>query len=393
MQKYTNESLEKFLESSSTSDSDFIRKLNLFEKNISKLNNRSKFNIYLNLSNAWGLKRPENNKKIFVTALDYAKKAECYMKDLPDDLKRHLFFVKGHIFAKIGNTVESKESFIRQIYFNLKNSSLLKFNGSEKIVGRIIEFKGLPLYSFRPINKFSISDLIKDELTVADPALFNDPFDTPLFSYLAYRRNKIQKESGYDIKPLCDAYKHIKVRCFVMDVTTKKERPFQNQLMWSHYADSHKGICIRYKFDHNVNSGEGNLLEFSNWSDVDYIENIEIKGPQPLEIRSLLATKNKCWEYENEVRLIHFDPECHDNFKQISLKESESRIEAIFFGCRCSEEDKTTIRRLFNSQPNIEFFEFQNIPEGIWNDIYSLDAVDEKRLNKLNSESSYGIKL
>lgn len=32
----------------------------------------------------------------------------------------------------------------------------------------------------------------------------------------------------------------------------KDKKEFLNTLMWAHYADSHKGICIKYHFHHSM---------------------------------------------------------------------------------------------------------------------------------------------
>lgn len=378
IKEYTNESLEEFLKSYKTIDSEFIRILNLFEKSILNLNEISKFNIYLNLSNAWGLNKDDCREGL-VTALTYAKEAEHYINGLPYGMKKDFYFVKSHIYARMENYNESKESYVKHIYFNscceifpqLPAGTFKKVNGFSKI----------PLYSFRPINKYSISDLIKGQITLADPVTFNDPFDTPLFSYIELHRRKIKDKSKYDIKPMVDAYRHIKIRCFVKHNIKKRKQPFEDQLMWSHYADSHKGICIRYKFDPEINLEDKELLTFSNWYDVRYLHKIKIEDPKSVELRSLLATKNKCWEYENEVRLIDFDPTCPDKYKQISIK--KSKIEAIFFGCRCPREDIIMVKKIFPKTTDIKFFEFKFNPEGIWNDTYKLEPKDKKKFIQL----------
>lgn len=395
MQEYTNESLNEFLDNSIKKiDLDFINKLKSFEGNINNLNELSKSLIFLYLSDALSLDNIVGHNQDLPNALTYANEAEVYMKGLPDedDLKKRLYFIKGHIHARMGEAEKSKESFVKYIYLNEKNKSRINFIEIVADAMQIIAFSSMSYYSFRAINKYVITDLINDEITLTDPALFNDPFDTLMFNFLELARKKTEEKSKYDIKPLCDAYKYIKVRCFVKDNFSKHDKAFQNLLMWSHYADSHKGICIRYKFNHKEVEEYREKYKFSNWFDVDYKQKIDLKGSESPKLKLLFATKNECWNYENEVRLIHFDPECENEFKQIPLKEIDSKVEAIFFGCKCPNKDKETIKEIFKGK-DVAFFEFKKIPKVIWSDIYKLEPEDEERFDKLKSELSYEVKL
>jgi len=308
MQEYTNESLQEFLKNNKDLNSAFISELLLFEKHIDKLEKEGVFLIYLNLCKALGINRE------FETAIEYANKAEDIIPNWNYVFKRDLFFEKGHVYARMGDGKKSEGAFVKHIYYNSSPENFVLIAGVK--LRRLNESSQKTLYSFRPINKYSISDLIKNELTIADPDTFNDPFDTPLFSYLEFQSSQIKENPDYDIKPLIDAYKHIKVRCFVKHKERSRKQPFENQLMWSHYADSHRGICIRYKFDADITIEDEKEKIFSILYNVDY--KLEIKPDNPKSLKFLLATKEKCWKYENEVRLVHFDPSCPDKYKSIS---------------------------------------------------------------------------
>jgi len=386
---YNDDSLNRLQESYKVKEIDlyFINELLMFELNIGNLNEDSKYSVYSLLMRAFSFDDIVGINQDLHKALFYAEKTKNIIENLPDANHADLFFELAHVYAKIGDIENSETSFNEHIYYNIKDSSYPLVIGINKYKPKISEFSNMPLYSFRSIHRHSISDLIKEELTLADPALFNDPFDTPLLSLIEQRKQKANEKSNYFIIPQFNAYKHVKVRCFVKDKIEENNMAFQNLLMWSHYADSHKGICIRYKFNHKKNEGDKEKHIFSNWYIVDYEENIDFKSSKYQEMKSLLATKNKCWEYENEVRLIHFDPECRNDFKQIPLKEIDSKVEAIFFGCKCPENDKKTIKEIFKNQKDIEFFEFNNNPKGLWSEIYKLKPEDEIRFQKLSSLS------
>lgn len=87
---------------------------------------------------------------------------------------------------------------------------------------------------------------------------------------------------------------------------------YKNRLMWSHYAESHKGFCIEYDF-----SGMGEDILSKLPLPVIYSENRPLipwkaafenseKNMEEAyaEIMIGLLTKDKAWEYENEWRIL-----------------------------------------------------------------------------------------
>jgi hypothetical protein len=77
-------------------------------------------------------------------------------------------------------------------------------------------------------------------------------------------------------------------------------RNWDNLLLWSHYGDSHKGICLGF----DISVGEPG----SNYdTDVQYQPNLlQIRGPEDLNFdlaNRLLRTKHESWSYEQEVRM------------------------------------------------------------------------------------------
>ena len=76
------------------------------------------------------------------------------------------------------------------------------------------------------------------------------------------------------------------------------------------------------------------------------------------------ATKNKRWDYENEVRLISYNPEKEGNFDAISL-DSKSKIEAVYFGYSCEERHKKIIINVLKGN-DVKFFDLENNSKNIY---------------------------
>jgi len=118
-------------------------------------------------------------------------------------------------------------------------------------------------------------------------------------------------------------------------------------LMWAHYANNHKGICIKYDFElngvQNICFDEDKRLDVLkvNYSDepidifshsIEKLENLKFK---------ILTNKYSKWQYENEVRLIQQG--------QGLLKIKRICIREVIFGCRSSPKDRYSIIKLFAS--------------------------------------------
>jgi hypothetical protein len=75
--------------------------------------------------------------------------------------------------------------------------------------------------------------------------------------------------------------------------------PFPDStLMWSHYADNHKGICLEFSTDYSL---------FGSAQEVQYLSSYPQWSPQALMDKTsphILLTKSHDWSYESEYRII-----------------------------------------------------------------------------------------
>lgn len=80
-------------------------------------------------------------------------------------------------------------------------------------------------------------------------------------------------------------------------------------LMWSHYSNEHKGLCIEFEYDVLSSLPHYNKDDLYCYCPVkiNYPEsrvNIECTSPCYNLIREILTTKSAQWKYENEYRCI-----------------------------------------------------------------------------------------
>src|SRR5690606_29059755 len=113
-----------------------------------------------------------------------------------------------------------------------------------------------------------------------------------------------------------------------------------NHLMWSHYADGHRGLAIGFELDENKYIVEK----------VTYNGLLTISGlPQKIqEVKRIFLNKIKDWDYEDENRIIM----PNQDYVEIKIKE-------VHFGSETSERDKNLISGLvkaIDSKIKIETF-------------------------------------
>lgn len=102
-------------------------------------------------------------------------------------------------------------------------------------------------------------------------------------------------------------------------------------LMWSHYADKHRGICIGFDFPHKYD--EKFIL-----CPVKYLDKIiPLDGTSDV-VRTILywiTTKSKRWEYEDEIRAIT-NAKTNESYEDITYE--RKYVKEIRFGCKVSKE-------------------------------------------------------
>lgn len=133
------------------------------------------------------------------------------------------------------------------------------------------------VYHFLPAN-FALDDIEKRRIKISEIDQLNDPFELSC-AYQKDRRIRIALH-GYK-KEMSARYGLL---CF--------SKPWHNPVLWSHYAEKHRGICLGFEID-------ANRLEA-----IRYVTD-RLTLPIPLDLedaKQLLFVKYRGWKYEEEWR-------------------------------------------------------------------------------------------
>lgn len=302
--------------------------------------------------------------------------------DFPSSLKENdlnfqkkLFSLAGEIYANFDKKKSLKYFKRFQNYqFNKCIADILNDNDKKNKNFNDERDKGVFAYKFSSCSKYLFADLAKDRITLSKPCCMNDPFDS-LYSLWGRSENLISlvKDKAH-IKILHKSYDYYRFSSFCIDDHAKKNI-LRNILMWSHYADKHKGICIKYKLKEDCintdcfdDAQPKLLLHRINYKN----KNTVSVNEKSIGIGLAFTNKAKCWAYEKESRLICYDDRTEKKHVAISYK-SDISIEAVYFGTNCSEDDKETIKKILDGK-HVLYYDMRLNFE----DVYKMDIVREK---------------
>lgn len=180
------------------------------------------------------------------------------------------------------------------------------------------------LYKYCGFSKYVIEDLLMDGISLSLLSSFNDCYDSNVSFGDIEQQAKNEYEKDLEISKAAGTFPCISKEQWVQQITLEQEayRGFNNDshcmclsedshstLMWSHYADCNRGICIEYDFESIKNTPLYYALfpicYTSSPIDVyDFIRNK--KGDYSIELGVMISVLNKalCWAYEQEWRLV-----------------------------------------------------------------------------------------
>ena len=113
-----------------------------------------------------------------------------------------------------------------------------------------------------------------------------------------------------------------------------------NPLVWSHYADSHKGFCLVFDADNEIFGGALKVHYQEDYPILDVTEQDDIEI-----LRHSALVKYTDWKYEQEYRLVSMEPNEPEALPVKSKKFvfPPDMLSAVIFGCRISKPDTELI--------------------------------------------------
>jgi hypothetical protein len=184
------------------------------------------------------------------------------------------------------------------------------------------------LYKYRSMQSTKLVErlenlFINNEIYLSSPTSFNDPFECrpniTIHKGNLKRRQYIKKmiQDNFPFATKKEKESHIK-KAMIMINNKEYQKDLYEQfirtigiysltaknddlLMWSHYSDGHRGICIEFDAAKGI-SLFGQALEVHYAEEYPIVNTMDFGNPE--EFRKALLTKSNHWEYEREWRIL-----------------------------------------------------------------------------------------
>jgi hypothetical protein len=200
-----------------------------------------------------------------------------------------------------------------------------------------ILLKQLPneLFRYTRFNQQHLSQLFRDnKLYLPSPSQFNDPFD-------------------------CSLDEPIRLSCIEWGIGCYSAKN-DDILMFSHYANDHRGICFGVNPEKLANSMSDPKTHIqAHLRPVWYFA----KMP-PLDFTidpALCATcKHEVWKYEEEYRL--FRVRGNSPLPSGAYKFCPESLTSVIFGCRASDKSISFVKTVSSHLPGIKYFKAYRQP-------------------------------
>jgi hypothetical protein len=199
------------------------------------------------------------------------------------------------------------------------------------IRSNIEKVKPKKFFKFKSLNNIEhVFDIIqKERLYCSSYDNLNDPFEGLFFESLNHFKVPTSVPYGFDYKfRQCQSIKDFSENCGDLKICSLSSS-IEDVLLWSHYADGHKGIAIEINFE-NL---EGEIHKVTYDPKIPFSERTLLT---PLNGKEILTKKTIHWKYEKEYRVIN-----EKDFFEIA-----DRIQAIYLGTQVSDFHKELLRVL-----------------------------------------------
>lgn len=278
-------------------------------------------NEYFNIKKKGFNSEEYNHKALYIGLVGNIDEAYNYFNESLNLNINNTFHLYNVIYILLNKNSHFKNYFddsmnkIINIDFNIENDNIYT------------------LYKYRNIDINTLNLITEEKVKISNFNYFNDPAD-PII--------KLQIKELPEIKDMINKIK-------ICSLSSE----YDNFLMWSHYANEHKGICIAYDVS-KVKEYNKTILK-----KVIYTKKIQIYKPynhifenpilnEEKNFISLFYLKHKNWKYEKEYRIITYE-----DYDFINLP-----IKAIYFGMNADINHINLVKN-FIKDKNIELYKMK----------------------------------
>lgn len=214
------------------------------------------------------------------------------------------------------------------------------------------------IYKYYPNTERKLSEVKENKMWYSAPSKFNDPFDCEfmmseekIFQYMLQNvpgKRSIRAGSPVwkafkgelhrQIPKLRNTFEHARHTTGVSCFSEKDD----SMLMWAHYANNHKGMCVEYELMEFNTQLQYTPVPIIYCKDRVHLDSIDIDnvGTAIMEyFIKCLVQKSTVWGYESEWRIIRDDAACGHlwDSKNHGALLNSIRPSSITLGCEAED--------------------------------------------------------
>lgn len=240
------------------------------------------------------------------------------------------------VSKKYGRLTMAHKDYLNEEQFDIYKKYIYAGNidGAKKILLENISEDCMIYKYYQGINR-DWNSITKPELWLCQAGYFNDPYDCA-FLYNCHSKKVYDSKEEQDlaVKEYINQFEQDKKSDSIQSavfVGCFSERN-DSLLMWSHYADEHRGICIGYNLYNLIKNYNCFPVIYSN----EMPQEKELSLDKPYSLMKYILTKYSEWSYEKEWRIIQIDSTCTESGKLIAF---EKPLE-VYMGLEKKVENK-----------------------------------------------------
>jgi len=212
------------------------------------------------------------------------------------------------------------------------------------------------IFKFMPLNRFALESLINKQLFFSDPNYQNDPLEAHYILDISLVKNAPYKDwqEEEQIEWAKTTWANILINNRIKDkigICCFSENVYE-YLLWSHYADGSKGICLIFDkkrlYENLKKENETMIIKKVSYKGLPTITP-EIDEDFELNFEEIIFNKLNNWEYEDEVRImcqIVIKDETGITFKKRLYSFTEDSFKGIILGERFEKRSVRTIKNI-----------------------------------------------
>lgn len=203
----------------------------------------------------------------------------------------------------------------------------------------------MKLYRYRGASAHTFAELAEETAWYSRYDELNDPFEG------TYINRTIHKT----FDELLDK---LRVCCF--------SRNLESLLLWTHYADNHRGLCLEYEIADDVFRTTFFAVEYRVQQPV--IDEVRIRADGPDAGTLILhqdregliyRTKSQEWSYEDEFRTLRFATQPKSKGEKHAVP---GTLTGVYFGLRAGNSVIRVVEKILQSQTEVRLWQASLVP-------------------------------